>query len=120
MRGWRAAEFADRDDNGDVVLWGSVNGHDVAEAPVREIETATLPTSASQVPMRRVDSASAAPTIRQSWPIDGGEIVFELRSEHALPASAFPALGDVVAQLEALARSLASETLIGSTGEIDF
>lgn len=114
-----AAELAELDDNGDVVLWGPVNGHDVAEAPVRETEPASLPTNASQAPTRRVDSASDAPTIRQSWPIDGGEIVFELRSEHAMPATAFAAIGEVVALLEALAMSLAAEIPIGSTGEIE-
>lgn len=114
-----AAELAELDDNGDVVLWGPVNGHDVAEAPVREPEPASLPTSASKAPTRRVDSASAAPTIRQSWPIDGGEIIFELRSEHAMPATAFAAIGEVVARLEALAMSLAAEIPIGSTGEIE-
>lgn len=114
-----AAELAELDDNGDVVLWGPVNGHDVTEAPAREAESDVPPTSASQAPVHRVDPASAAPTIRQSWPIDGGEIVFELRTEHALPAAAFAAIGEVVARMEALATSLAAEISAGSPGEIE-
>ncbi len=114
-----AAELAALDDNGDVVLWGPAKDPDVARAPARETDSSTHPTSASQAPVRRVDSASVAPTIRQSWPIDGGEIVFELHSEHALPATAFAAIGEVVARMEALATSLAAEIHAGSTGEIE-
>lgn len=103
-----AAELAELNDDGDVVLWGPENnaGVEVAAADTQEPpQTAPDP---SPIP-KRVTEAPAAPTIRQVWPIEGGEIVFELRSGHALPASAFAAIGEVVAKLEALAGSLAAQ-----------
>ena len=119
-----AVEFAALDDNGDVVLWGSVNSQDVAGVPVRETDTSppvvgASPVDALEAPMRRMDAASAAPTIRQSWSIDGGEIVFELRAEHALPAAAFAAIGEVVDRMEALATALTAEIPAGSPGAIE-
>lgn len=51
-------------------------------------------------------SGLSSPTIRQSWPITGGEIILEVRSEEALPATVFGAIGDVVTKLEALSASL--------------
>jgi hypothetical protein len=42
---------------------------------------------------------------------DGGTIVFEIRSERPLPASAYATVGEVVASLERLSLTLApSET----------
>jgi len=94
IEGALAAELDD-----DVILCGPANGHDAAEALVEETESATPPTTGAQAPLRRAGPASAAPTIRQSWPIGGGEMVVE--------------------RLEALATSLAAEIPTGSTGEIE-
>ena len=54
----------------------------------------------------RRSSVTTPPTIRQSWDIAGGEIVFELRSEHALPAATFGDIGKIITGIEALADSL--------------
>ena len=54
----------------------------------------------------REPSGALSPTIRQSWQIAGGEIVFELRSEEALPAAVFVTVGRAVEALETLAESL--------------
>ncbi len=126
-----AADLAELDDNDEIVLWGPVNGHGVTEALVKEAGTSPGPTAASlfptgpsptdalQTPIRRVDAVSGAPTIRQSWPIAGGEIVFELRSEHALPATAFAPIGEVVARMEALATSLSADVPAEPPDEIE-
>ncbi len=44
--------------------------------------------------------------IRQAWPIDGGEIILEVRSEEVLPATVFGEIGEVVTKLKALSASL--------------
>ena len=54
----------------------------------------------------REPSSALPPTIRQSWPIAGGEIILEVRSEDALPAAVFVAIGEVVTKLEELSSSL--------------
>lgn len=59
-------------------------------------------------PSRVVGAGGAGPPlVHQSWPIDGGTIVFEIRSEKPLPASAYATVGEVVASLERLAGTLA-------------
>ena len=69
---------------------------------------------------RRIDrepSSALSPTIRQSWPIAGGEIVLEVRSEEALPATVFGAIGEVVTKLEALSSSLGQADVSGAADE---
>lgn len=104
-----AAELAELNEDGDVVLWGSENG---AATEAAAVETPYPPQPSAETSAIRgpaAQSVSAAPTIRQLWSIDSGEILFELRSAKALPASAFTAIGEAVAKLEALAGSLGSE-----------
>ena len=106
-----AAELAEQDEQGDIILWGPANDTVAASAPLGDMN-ATVPSPAPSQPIaQRADASTAAPTIRQVWPIDGGAIVFELRSEKALPATAFGALGEVVAKLEGLATSLVARAL---------
>lgn len=57
-------------------------------------------------PTRLEAPATLVTTIRQSWPITNGEIILDVRSEEALPATVFGAIGEVVTKLEALASSL--------------
>jgi hypothetical protein len=47
------------------------------------------------------------PVVLQTWSIDGGAIVLEIRTDKPLPASAFATVGEVVASLEHLAETLA-------------
>jgi hypothetical protein len=56
---------------------------------------------------------AGAPVVHQSWPIDGGTVVFEIRSDKPLPATAYAMVGEVVTTLERLAATLAS-----SIGEV--
>jgi hypothetical protein len=53
------------------------------------------------------------PVVHQMWAIDGGSIVFEIRTDRPLPASAFATVGEVVASLERLAETLALHAPVG-------
>lgn len=44
--------------------------------------------------------------IRQVWPMDGVELVFEIRSERALPGKAYSGVAEVIDKVEALATLL--------------
>lgn len=105
-----AAELARIDNQGNLVLLEP--GHDAHledadasdEQPLAEVDERQSPQTGS--PVGRETSGGLSPTIRQSWPIAGGEIVLEVRSEEALPATVFGAIGEVVTKLEALSSSL--------------
>lgn len=116
-----AAELAELSDDGDVVLWGPENGEAAEPAAVETLDPQQPSPGASPTRGHAAERVSGAPTIRQPWPIDGGEIVFELRSDRALPAAAFAAIGEIVAKLETLASSLRSEATAESPeGETEF
>jgi Neocarzinostatin family len=69
------------------------------------------PQTPTAVPPRAAQSGrSATPVVHQAWPIDGGTIIFEIRSERPLPASAYATVGEVVASLERLSVTLAPAT----------
>ena len=106
-----AAHLAETDDHGNVVLLalgdndykddGSPNG-DPPTTPAQENSRQTLAPRS----IRHRPEEALSPTIRQSWQIDGGEIVLELRSRSALPAAVFGSIGELMERLEALAESL--------------
>jgi hypothetical protein len=104
-----AAGFAQVDDNGEVTLLDSDAAFVDSRGVGQETASPTAPTvavaSRSALPSR-----SATPVVHQAWPIDGGTIVFEIRSERPLPASAYATVGDVVASLERLSLTLAPTT----------
>ncbi len=54
--------------------------------------------------------------VHQTWAIDGGSIVFEIRTDKPLPATAFATVGEVVASLEHLAETLAPLAPHGGVG----
>lgn len=64
------------------------------------------PTAPAGVGHRTSLSRSGSPVVHQSWDIAGGRIIFEIRSDGPLPASAFATVGEVVASLENLAQAL--------------
>ncbi len=106
-----AAQLAEIDDEGDVVLWGPGDGDRESDDPssgpeLFGAEQSEAPGAPGQSAVDRERSTLSSPTIRQSWQIAGGEIIFELRSDEALPATAFAAIGEVVARLETLADTL--------------
>ena len=104
-----AAELAERNDDGEVVLWEVENNAGVEDAAIDANNPPQKLPAPSTTLRRTTERIPAEPTIRQAWPIEGGEIVLDLRSVHALPASAFAAIGEVVAKLEDLAGSLAAQ-----------
>lgn len=105
------AQRAKIDGQGNVILLEFERGDDVDDGyPSDQEPTILEPEESPATPTGRAPhrepSGSLAPTIRQSWPITGGEIIFEVRSEEALPATVFGDLGEVVTKLEALSASL--------------
>jgi hypothetical protein len=66
------------------------------------------PSPSSTYPVTtRSSPSSSTPVVHQSWPIEAGTIVFEIRSERPLPAGAYATVGEVVASLEHLSQTLA-------------
>ncbi len=107
-----AADLAEQTEQGKVILWDPENPHIASEAP---FQAENVPES----PDKRGKSSSAPPVIRQTWAVSDGEIIFEVRSDKALPATSFHVIGEVVAQLEALAASLVGENPDGSSDETE-
>jgi hypothetical protein len=96
------AGFAEEAGDGELVLLESADGA-VAAVPV---SAEPLPPG----PSLRTSSGPrglGTPVVHQTWPIADGTIVFEIRSERPLPASAYTTVGEVVASLERLAETLA-------------
>jgi hypothetical protein len=53
---------------------------------------------------------SSRPTaIYQSWPIEAGELILEIRSDNALPMTAYQKIAEVVEQLETLGAMLSNQ-----------
>ena len=71
--------------------------------PSTTVAPSTAATTRTPLPGR-----VATPVVHQVWPIDSGTIVFEIRSERPLPATAYATVGEVVASLERLSLTLAS------------
>lgn len=98
------AGLAQVDDDGQVTLLdadsGVVSSQGVAEEPIARVSAA-----GSHRPLQ--PGRSASPVVHQAWPIDGGTIIFEVRSDRPLPASAYATVGEVVASLERLSLTLA-------------
>ena len=106
-----AARLAEVDSQGDVILLESGDCGRANDGDLPSLESTTAEVEEPEPKRRhpngdRGPSSAAPPSIRQSWPITGGEIVLEVRSEEALPATVFGAIGEVVTKLEALSSSL--------------
>jgi hypothetical protein len=102
-----AAGLADLNDDGQVVLLSLSAEGDPVDQPLAEPQvdgplTVPAPSGRTQPATRQ-----GTPVIHQVWEIDGGSIVFEIRTDKPLPASAFATVGQVVASLENLAETLA-------------
>jgi hypothetical protein len=57
------------------------------------------------------------PTVLQSWDFEVGSLVFLCHSRHPLPASAFPQMGKVMAEIEKLKELLTEGTDSGESAE---
>lgn len=106
-----AAQMAEEDDQGNVVLLEPGIAEQAESTDVSGEKSASPDPDQTRdaLPSHSIHgqpSGAGSPTIRQSWPITGGEIILEVRSAESLPATAFGAIGDVVTKLEELAASL--------------
>lgn len=98
-----AVGLARESDDGQVTLVDPISTPSDEPAPPNS-EPMHAPTS--DAPPAQL-SAHTPFTHRSAWPIDGGTIVFEIRSDRSLPAGTYATVGEVVASLERLARELA-------------
>jgi hypothetical protein len=102
-----AAGLAALNEDGQIVLRPLDAGTDGGQ-PSSEDRSLDNP-QAVQSSSGRIQPAArqGTPVVHQAWAIDGGSIVFEIRTDKPLPATAFATVGDVVASLEHLAETLA-------------
>ena len=75
------------------------------------------PAPATSAGQRAAPARVGTPVVHQTWPIADGLIVFEIRSEQPIPASAYVMVGEVVSTLERLATTLAP--LTGAVDDAD-
>lgn len=111
-----AAGLAERTDDGQLVLRPMGAGDEEVEASELGVPTqgpVADPTLSRPPAQTR---HSTLPVVHQAWVIDGGSIVFEIRTDKPLPASAFATVGEVVASLEHLAETLAPVAPQGGVG----
>lgn len=102
-----AAGLASLKEDGGIVLAPLEVGADGGQQPSEEQFIGNRqpgpPSSGRTQPAAR----QGTPVVHQTWAIDGGSIVFEIRTDKPLPATAFATVGEVVASLEHLAETLA-------------
>lgn len=114
------AQLAEDDGQGNVVLTKKGDSHhadDVGSSSQEPPPEEDAPPTLTSQAVVREPSTDLPPLIRQSWPIPGGEIVFELRSADALPAAVFVTVGKAVEALETLAESLGAPDESGAFDE---
>ena len=105
------AQLATIDEQGALVLFDSGHDEETGDGDEPDARPSTdeakeLQAKPTSQPSSRAPWIAQTTTLRQSWPIARGEIVLEVRSEDALPAIAFGAIGELVTRLEGLAASL--------------
>ncbi len=102
-----AAGLASLNEDGQAVLElldaGADAGQPSSEDQFLDNRQPVQPSSGRTQPVAR----QGTPRVHQTWAIDGGSIVFEIRTDMPLPATAFATVGEVVASLEHLAETLA-------------
>jgi hypothetical protein len=111
-----AAGLAALNEDGQIVLEPLDAGTDGGQ-PSNEDRSLDNP-QAVQSSSGRIQPAArqGTPVVHQAWAIDGGSIVFEIRTDKPLPATAFATVGEVVASLEHLAERLAPPAPQGVIG----
>lgn len=121
-----AADLGELTDDGQVILRSisDDSNSDASESVEHDMVDGASPSDpvgrgAVPAPAARAQSAArqGTPVVHQVWAIDGGSIVFEIRTDKPLPATAFATVGEVVASLEHLAETLAPEAPAGDEAE---
>ena len=102
-----AAGLASLNEDGQIVLepldaGADAGGQRSSEGQLLHNPQPVQPSLGRTQPMVR----QGTPVVHQAWVIDGGSIVFEIRTDKPLPATAFGTVGEVVASLEHLAATL--------------
>jgi len=108
-----AAGLAEVNDDGQVVLLPLGAEGDAADTPVAEQQVdgpVAVPPMAGRT---QSTTRQGTPVVHQVWEIEGGSILFEVRTDKPLPAGAFVTVGQVVASLEHLAETLAPHVPVG-------
>lgn len=109
-----AASLAALDEDGHVVL-EPLDARADPEPPSSEDQFLNNPQPVQPSSVRTQPAArQGTPVVHQTWAIDGGSILFEIRTDQPLPATAFATVGEVVASLEHLAETLAPPTSQGA------
>lgn len=111
-----AAGLASLNEDGQIVLTpldsGAGAGQQASEEQFLDSPQPVPSSSGRTQPAAR----QGTPVVHQTWSIDGGSIVFEIRTDKPLPATAFSTVGEVVASLEHLAETLAPPAPRGGVG----
>ena len=111
-----AAGLAALNEDGQIVLEPLDAGTDGGQ-PSSEDQSLDNPQTVQSSSGRTQPAArQGTPVVHQAWAIDGGSIVFEIRADKPLPATAFATVGEVVASLEHLAETLAPPAPQGGVG----
>jgi hypothetical protein len=101
-----AASLASLNEDGQIVLTPLDAGADGVQQPSEEQFTDSRQPGSPSPARTQAAARQGTPVVHQTWAIDGGSIVFEIRTDNPLPAKAFTTVGEVVASLERLAESL--------------
>jgi hypothetical protein len=101
-----AAGLASLNEDGQIVLAPLDVGADDGQQPSEEQFIENRQHNTSSPGRTQAVARQEVPVVHQTWAIDGGSIVFEIRTDQPLPAKAFTTVGDVVASLEHLAEAL--------------
>jgi len=102
-----AAGLASLNEDGQIVLAPLEVGADAAQPSSGEQFIDNRQPGPSSSGRTQPAARQGTPVVHQTWAIDGGSIVFEIRTDKPLPATAFATVGEVVASLEHLAETLA-------------
>jgi hypothetical protein len=102
-----AAGLAALNEDGQIVLRPLDAGTDGGQPSSEDRSLDNPPAVQSSSGRIQPTARQGTPVVHQAWAIDGGSIVFEIRTDKPLPATAFATVGDVVASLEHLAETLA-------------
>ena len=104
-----AAGLATLNEGGEIVLEPLAAGDGAARGSNEERSLDSPRPVHSSTGRTQPAARQGTPVVHQTWVIDGGSIVFEIRTDKPLPATAFATVGEVVASLEHLAETLAPE-----------
>lgn len=108
--------MASLNEDGQIVLAPLAVGPDAGQQPSEEQFPDNPQPVQSSSGRTQPAARQGTPVVHQTWAIDGGSIVFEIRADKPLPATSFLTVGEVVASLEHLAETFGSHAPQGGDG----